>query len=152
MREIGTSRMPFLTLHRPNFCAECGAKILRLHWRPWTNRKFCDTCARTLRRQRWTMTGVVALSLFIAGFLIGHKIQPSPPPLILQRIDPASTQPSASNAAGVTSQPSTIEEIYICGARTKKGTPCSRRVHGPVRCWQHKGEKAMLPQEKLLVK
>jgi hypothetical protein len=25
-------------------------------------------------------------------------------------------------------------------------------VHGPVRCWQHKGMPAMLPQEKLLVK
>ena len=44
------------------------------------------------------------------------------------------------------------EQIYICGARTKKGTPCSRRVHGPVRCWQHKGMPAMLAQEKLLVK
>jgi hypothetical protein len=44
------------------------------------------------------------------------------------------------------------EEVYLCGARTKKGTPCSRRVHGPVRCWQHKGSPAMLPQEKLLVK
>jgi hypothetical protein len=144
--------MPFLTLHRPNFCAECGAKILRLRWRFWTNRKFCDSCARTLRRQRWTMTGVIALSLFVIGFLVGHKIQPSPPPLILQRTELAPSQPSANNAAGVTPQPPMIEEIYICGARTKKGTPCSRRVHGPVRCWQHKGEKAMLPQEKLLVK
>jgi hypothetical protein len=143
--------MPFLTLHRPNFCAECGAKILRLRWRLWTNRKFCDSCGRTLRRQRWTMAGVIALSLFLGGFLVGHKLQPSPPPLILQRTEPAATQPSANKAAGVMSQPSTIEEIYICGARTKKGTPCSRRVHGPVRCWQHKGEKAMLPQEKLKI-
>ena len=143
--------MPFLTLHRPNFCAECGAKILRLRWRLWTNRKFCDSCGRTLRRQRWTMAGVIALSLFLGGFLVGHKLQPSPPPLILQRTEPTATQPSDNNAAGVMSQPSTIEEIYICGARTKKGTPCSRRVHGPVRCWQHKGEKAMLPQEKLKI-
>jgi hypothetical protein len=45
-----------------------------------------------------------------------------------------------------------LEQIYTCGARTKKGTPCSRRVHGPVRCWQHKGAKAMLPPDKLLVK
>ena len=141
--------MPFLTLHRPNFCAECGAKILRLRWRLWTTRKFCDSCARTLRRQRWMNAIVIALSVFITGIILGHKLQPSPPPLIIQRVQ--STQ-SPANAAGVTSQPSTIEEIYICGARTKKGKPCSRRVHGPVRCWQHKGEKAMLPQEKLVVK
>jgi len=44
------------------------------------------------------------------------------------------------------------EKTYICGARTKKGTPCSRRVRGPVRCWQHKGAQAMLPLEKLVVK
>jgi hypothetical protein len=52
-----------------------------------------------------------------------------------------------------TSASNTVEaDVYICGARTKKGTPCSRRVHGPVRCWQHKGMPAMLPQEKLLIK
>ena len=141
--------MPFFTLHRPNFCAECGAKILRLRWRLWMSRRFCDSCARTLRRQRWLTAIVIASSVFITGFILGHKLQPTPPPLIIQRVE--STQASG-NAAGVTTQPPTIEEVYICGARTKKGKPCSRRVHGPVRCWQHKGEKATLPQEKLLVK
>jgi hypothetical protein len=43
------------------------------------------------------------------------------------------------------------EVISICGARTKKGTPCSRRVRGTGRCWQHKGLPAMLPPEKLIV-
>ena len=141
--------MPFLTLHRPNFCAECGAKILRLRWRLWTNRKFCDSCARELRRQRWTIAGLVTLVLFITGFFVGHKLQRSPPPLIIQRAEPASGD---SNSASTPRQPLTVEEVYICGARTKKGRPCSRRVHGPVRCWQHKGEKAMLPQDKLIVK
>jgi hypothetical protein len=43
------------------------------------------------------------------------------------------------------------EVVYICGARTKKGTPCSRRVRGPGRCWQHRGMPAMLPPSKLVV-
>jgi hypothetical protein len=43
------------------------------------------------------------------------------------------------------------EPIYFCGAETKKGTPCSRKVKGNVRCWQHSGMPAMLPPEKLLV-
>lgn len=43
------------------------------------------------------------------------------------------------------------ETVYYCGAMTKKGTPCSRRVKGGGRCWQHKGQTAMLPPEKLLV-
>ncbi len=45
----------------------------------------------------------------------------------------------------------TSEAVYICGAATKKGTPCSRRVKGPVRCWQHLGQPAILPPEKLRV-
>ncbi len=41
------------------------------------------------------------------------------------------------------------EKVYFCGAATKKGTPCSRRVKGGGRCWQHAGQTAMLAQEKL---
>ena len=41
------------------------------------------------------------------------------------------------------------ETVYFCGAPTKKGTPCSRRVRGGGRCWQHQGQNAMLPPEKL---
>jgi hypothetical protein len=43
------------------------------------------------------------------------------------------------------------EAVYFCGAETKKGTPCSRRVKGGGRCWQHKGLNAMLPPEKLVI-
>lgn len=31
------------------------------------------------------------------------------------------------------------EQLYYCGALTKKGTPCSRRVKKGERCWQHTG-------------
>jgi hypothetical protein len=44
------------------------------------------------------------------------------------------------------------EAVYFCGAPTKKGTPCSRRVKNGGRCWQHEGQQAMLPQEKLIVR
>jgi hypothetical protein len=43
------------------------------------------------------------------------------------------------------------EVVYLCGARTKKGTPCQRRVRGPGRCWQHRGMPAILPPSKLVV-
>ena len=43
------------------------------------------------------------------------------------------------------------EAVYICGAQTKKGTACLRRVKGGGRCWQHLGQPAMLPPEKLLM-
>jgi len=79
--------------------------------------------------------------------LIGRGCRREPPPLVIQR---AISVPAETDAVA---QPVVaIEQTYICGARTKKGTPCSRRVHGPVRCWQHKGAAAMLPPEKLIVK
>ncbi len=46
---------------------------------------------------------------------------------------------------------SAVEAVYFCGAETKKGTPCSRRVKGGGRCWQHRGQNALLTPEKLLV-
>jgi hypothetical protein len=91
----------------------------------------------------------LVVALFATGFFFASNLKTPPPPLIIQRQE---VQSQTSNASAATTQPPAIEEVYLCGARTKKGKPCSRRVHGPVRCWQHKGEKAMLPQEKLLVK
>jgi hypothetical protein len=35
---------------------------------------------------------------------------------------------------------SSTESVYYCGAITKKGTPCTRRVKTPGRCWQHAGQ------------
>ena len=43
------------------------------------------------------------------------------------------------------------DPIYFCGAETKKGTPCSRKVKGKKRCWQHEGREAILPQNELIV-
>ena len=159
--------MSLLTKYRPNFCAECGEKILRLRWRVWTSRQFCDACGRRFRKERW-LSALLAIAIPLClGFITGRALKREPAPLIIQRGAPAlpSAQSRADNlsvagttntepASGVANtQPGiTGEQVYICGARTKKGTPCSRRVHGLVRCWQHKGMPAMLPAEKLIIK
>jgi hypothetical protein len=49
------------------------------------------------------------------------------------------------------SQVSVPETVYMCGAKTKKSTPCSRKVKGSVRCWQHLGHDAMLPAKDLRI-
>jgi hypothetical protein len=36
--------------------------------------------------------------------------------------------------------------VYLCGATTKKGNPCSRKVKGGGRCWQHRGSKKNMPK------
>lgn len=35
------------------------------------------------------------------------------------------------------------EAVYYCGALTKKGKPCSRRVKEKGRCWQHLGQPTL---------
>jgi hypothetical protein len=106
--------------------------------------------------------------LFGLGVAAGRAARPGLVPLVIERRtdspllaeqdgagEPRPAGPSAINGSRNSgdSPPATVaEDVYICGARTRKGTPCSRRVHGPVRCWQHKGLPAMLPKEKLLVK
>ena len=45
-----------------------------------------------------------------------------------------------------------VEPVYYCGAQTKKGTSCTRRVKDAGRCWQHTGQPVNLPKEKLVVR
>lgn len=139
-------------MYRPKFCAECGEKVIRLRWHLWTNRKFCERCVPRLAKEQWIHAGVASLAILLLGMALGRAGRSNQPPLIIQRsLDGRVT--SASGQQSPANPPATlIEEIYTCGARTKKGTPCSRRVHGPVRCWQHKGMPAMLSQEKLRIK
>jgi hypothetical protein len=62
------------------------------------------------------------------------------------------SEPTYGPDGSPTERPTDPNEIIsICGARTKKGTPCQRRVRGTGRCWQHRGMNAMLPASKLIV-
>lgn len=167
-------------MYKPNFCSECGTKLLRLRWHLWTSRRFCNDCARRLRKVRLAPALFAALALISAGYVTGRMRRPAPPPLVIERRSdsplgdgvPGSSTPRtlttqsgvesagdsaaslgpSANAVGDATSDVTALAVYTCGARTQKGTPCSRRVHGPVRCWQHKGRPAMLPPEKLLIK
>ncbi len=142
-------------MYRPNFCAECGAKIFRLKWHLWTNRRFCDGCAPAFIRTQAFRVALAVFIVFVFGVVIGRTTRRAEPPLIIQRNSiPASdttNRPDPRTSPNNVAATVEAEDVYTCGARTKKGTPCSRRVHGPVRCWQHKGMPAMLPQEKLRV-
>ena len=136
----------FLTIYRPNFCSECGERIVRLRWRLSTSRRYCDKCDPSFRKTHVLQRTCVAAGVLLLGILIGRAWRREPPPLVIQRSATVLAQSESTTSPAIT-----VEQTYQCGARTKKGTPCSRRVHGPVRCWQHKGQKAMLPLEKLLI-
>ena len=71
---------------------------------------------------------------------------------------PASPQPKLAGSlqapASTQKQPvieAASDPVYFCGAQTKKGTPCSRRVKGNTRCFQHLGMPAMLSADKLKI-
>jgi hypothetical protein len=55
---------------------------------------------------------------------------------------PASNSPRTKTEQRSTQSNSSTEAVYYCGATTKKGTPCTRRVKGPGRCWQHPSRAA----------
>lgn len=160
-------------MYKPNFCAECGERITRARWRVWTSRRFCAGCARRLRRSQILAPVLTGIALFGCGLMTGRRTRQAPAPLIIERganSPPASAARDDAAAASPVkeslSQPASgygpdgtvmerptdqHETVSICGARTKKGTPCSRRVRGTGRCWQHRGMTAIIPVEKLIV-
>jgi hypothetical protein len=167
-------------MYRPNFCAECGERVLRERWRAWTSRRFCPLCEKRHGRA-WVRPLAACFLIACAAFAAGRLMRPQPPPLTIERRElplPAllAPHPRGANGAaqsGTLSQPAPqtqtpaqygpdgtalerptdpFEVVSICGARTKKGTPCSRRVRGTGRCWQHRGKPAMLPASKLIVR
>jgi hypothetical protein len=109
---------------------------------------------------------VIVCAIAIGAFAFGRYLRPAPPPLVIHRSanSPLSdvavnfdtlnrtsinntNRTSASNSIAVAD-----ETVYLCGARTKKGTPCRRRVHAAgERCYQHKGMPAMVSLDKLTI-
>jgi hypothetical protein len=109
------------------------------------------------------------------GFLLGRLASQTRPTLVVERggaglnplpFSPAAPRPAGEVREGAAARPEPAygpdgtanerptdpeEVVYVCGARTKKGTPCQRRVRGPGRCWQHRGKPAILPPSKLVV-
>jgi hypothetical protein len=165
---------------QPNFCVECGARLTASPWRIWLG-QFCKDCAPRNRRTLITRFLITATALIALGFACGRYYRTATPPLTIERAanSPLSDLPVNSNsspgnpgrqsrttagsdslskdgvadsAAGAAS--SNLEDaVYLCGARTRKGTPCQRRVHMlGERCYQHKGRPAMVPLEKLVIK
>lgn len=149
-----------------NFCTTCGARLTRKGWRSWVRGAVCDDCSARSSRLIRSRPLLAIAALGLAAFALGRYLRPPPPPLIIQRAanSPLSDLPinlnslrSSGTISSQTSSPSfaptTDDVVYICGARTKKGTPCRRRVHNAgERCYQHKGRPAMVRLERLTIR
>ena len=166
-------------MHLANYCAECGAHLKRKGWRAWLNGSLCEDCSRRLGKTSLARRLAVIAIIVIAAFALGRSLRSAPPPLVIERAansplsdlpvnlndtaksasrntNSQSEMPQASDdrsARQIATAGSADELVYLCGARTQKGTPCHRRVHfAGERCYQHKGKPAILPPEKLIVK
>jgi hypothetical protein len=163
-------------LYKPKFCCNCGEKIDRIEWNLLTSRRFCDVCSTEQKRHDNFPRAVVAGGLLALTFGFGSLFggsngastaqtlnaspaqlkaqapekQPESAPTQRAQITQSATfQPGQPADVSPSRQPETAspEKAYYCGALTKKGTPCSRKVKAPgSRCYQHEGKPAAVPE------
>jgi hypothetical protein len=162
-------------LFRPSFCANCGERIERAEWNLLTSRRFCEVCAIELKQHDWyPRMAAAAVLLFglmgLSGYLFTSAID-SPkqraslvPPRPVAQLREAETEkpPETSRPVAESEKARTVvraptsgevrrvaeEPVAYCGAETRKGTPCSRRVKRNTRCYQHAGMPSMPAAER----
>lgn len=160
-------------LYKPNFCCNCGEKIKRIEWNLLTSRRFCEVCSTENRKHdvipRLAVGGGLLAAVFGFGSYFGNSGQNDgqmniSPVQIRSSVPPAIQSEERSQAAQkpapILQPPAATENdqrqfasrsgpaaAYFCGAMTKKGTPCSRRVKkAGLRCYQHEGKAPALPE------
>jgi hypothetical protein len=133
-------------MHAPKFCSQCGEPLRAKRAGLVIGQAICARCATGLRGQRFLKVLCLVLLAAVA-FAVGRT---STPPrtvyLIGTPIEPqTASEPSATSAANLSSAsqatPSTQSAddiVTICGAPTRSGKPCQRKVKGGGYCWQHR--------------
>ncbi len=154
--------------YKPNFCCNCGEKIERAEWKLWTSRRFCDICAVEKKQYDLGRRAAATAAVFVgiiglfgifngkadssggrtevaafrkANLATASAVKKEPKLPEKPNAEPQ-TQAAKANVPNpiATPQIKTVQPEYICGAMTKKGTPCSRKVKTKGRCWQHAGQ------------
>jgi hypothetical protein len=134
------------------FCSECGKSLETVSGSRWPFRIYCLECSP--RPYNRAIVGFIgALTLVGAGFLLARW---TIPPLKVQLIGTPIEKYTGDNEAGTNengnapNQPSgrtpapeveskPVEEADVaCGAPTRSGRPCRRKVKGGGHCWQHR--------------
>jgi|SRR5215510_6164070 len=132
--------------YQANFCAECGNPLDPRERR--LPRYFCDDCAARINRRGY----LSPLSLLIALVIIFLTFREGAPSARLDQsqmfIPPAAVSAHDATAGKLLQLKSKTEDRSVCGARTKKGTPCRRLVRTGQRCSQHRGMQSLLDQKR----
>jgi len=127
---------------RPKFCSGCGERLTAKR-RLLRSPRACDNCAKSLLRSRLPIFCALACSL-IASFAIGRYTGERKPFYFigapvepLDGIDRAGA-PGEADPSPKGEPPASLVIEAPCGARTRSGRPCKRKVRGGGRCWQHR--------------
>lgn len=162
--------------YKPKFCSDCGEKVERTDWKPWTSRQFCELCETDHKVGEWLPRLVLAVGILGAVFGLGTYLQrPEKPLNIIRTVQAADLTGKIENAApqavrgpadpagpsktsdlnitnkevsAAQTQNPASDNVYYCGAATKQGTSCKRLVKGGGRCWQHIGKPSLVPESK----
>ena len=137
----------------PRFCSQCGERLKLKRATVLPFQSYCSRCAPRFARTRFWFIAAPALCV-VLGFAIGHYAGKREPfyyigtPVNASQMarspdggpthdEQTLTRPSKSSS-GVTNA--------ICGAPTKSGKPCQRKVKGGGYCWQHRDKFGDKPQ------
>ena len=143
------------TMSAPKFCSECGEKLEMSRARLLAGRATCARCAPRHRALRFVKVASLALLVLVAFaigrygtpprtvYLIGTPIAP----IANAEPDTASTVKPSSTSHATQSASSADEVVAICGAPTKSGKPCQRKVKGGGYCWQHRDKYGQKKQK-----
>lgn len=131
------------------FCSECGEKI-NVKRRLVPARLYCAQCAPRFRIARFVITALALLCLgagFIAGwytksrepfYFIGTPVDLASNRASVGQRDARSAGASSAETSEVQDQKPAGDVETLCGAPTKSGRPCRRKVRGGGYCYQHR--------------
>lgn len=147
-------------MSRAKFCAQCGER-LRIERRGYfLFPARCSRCSSSARRPRAALI-VFAIACVLSGFIVGRYAGQrapfyfigTPTDLVASGVASSSATPAIAPKPGTAfaaKQPSSLDSPgSVCGAQTKSGRRCRRRVKNGGYCWQHRAksvEKPGLPQ------
>ena len=138
------------------FCSECGERLRVKRPVILTFRSFCPRCSPRFRHIRLMLIAIPFLFAAI-GFAIGHYTSArepfyfigTPVDLNANRVARSADTNNHFSSPGSDTLPHPEQLVIsssaaeaICGARTKSGKPCQRKVKGGGYCWQHRDRQA----------
>lgn len=125
------------------FCSECGERLEVKRRAVLPLRAFCARCSPRFRTVRLIAAAILVLATI--AFAVS-RVGPEREPFYL-----IGTPLQSSTNGGTNASPDSIEPnrssaqtvavdsgIAICGATTRSGKPCQRKVKGGGYCWQHR--------------